>query len=451
MHPSRREFLKKTGCATLGASALFSHLSAIEAVAHGTPLPPATDYRALVCVFLNGGNDAWNTIVNLDDYATYASVRGAVALPQASLLPIQPRSDGRRFGLHPSLTGLQGLWGQQKLGVVCNLGPLVAPLNRTTYQQRPDLRPPNLFSHSDQTYQWHTATAAPSLPTGWGGRTADHTLELNGTATFPMIVSISGSTVFGTGTQARLFETTTNGSVALAGFGSSAAAQTRFAAVRQLLTLNRDSAFVRVAGDTLNKAIANDQLLTQALTTAPALTTVFPGSNLGNQLRMVARLISARNILTTRRQIFFVSIGGFDTHDAQVGVQANLLADLSNSLTAFYNATAEMGVENGVTTFTSSDFGRTYRNNGTGTDHGWGSCQFVLGGAVRGGDFYGQWPNLALGGPMDSGGNGRFIPTTAVEQFGATMATWYGLPAVDLPVVFPNIGRFTNPNLGFLA
>jgi uncharacterized protein (DUF1501 family) len=221
--------------------------------------------------------------------------------------------------------------------------------------------------------------------------------------------------------------------------------------MRTLLTLNRESAFVRVAGDIVTKALYNDQLLTQALAAAPPLVTAFPVTRMGDQLRMVARLISARAGLGVKRQVFFVSLGGFDTHSAQLTVQAALLTELADSLAAFHAATVEMGVDSSVTSFTCSDFGRTYRSNGTGTDHGWGSCHFVVGGAVHGGDFYGAWPTLALAGPSDSGSVGRFIPTIAVEEYAATLATRYGLPSVDLPGVFPNIGRFSSPDLGFLS
>lgn len=452
MQRSRRDFLKD-GCATLGATALLGRLSAVDAFAqqhHHVRLAAATDYKALVCVFLNGGNDAWNTIVNLDEYTQYAATRATIALPRTSLLPVRPPSDGRNFGFHPGLAPLQALFTQQRVAVVCNAGPLAEPLTRAQYLSRPDLRPPNLFSHSDQVYQWHTGASDPLLQTGWGGRTGDHTIGLNDGTGFPMIVSIAGNTIFGNGSTVRLFETTPSGSVALAGFGTSASQQARYNGMRQLLTLNRDAAFTRVAGDTLTKALDTDALLTAALAAAPPLTTVFPVSTLGDQLKMVARLISARSGLGTKRQIFFVSLGGFDTHDAQLGAQGPLLGDFAQSLSAFHGATVEMGVDSAVTTFTSSDFGRTYSSNGGGTDHGWGSCHFVLGGAVRGGDFYGKWPNLALAGPDDAGSIGRFIPTTSVEEYGASLAVWYGLPPADLPGVFPNLGRFDTPNLGFL-
>jgi uncharacterized protein (DUF1501 family) len=460
MTGSRREFLRRGGCAALSAAAfgsILGRLGVVNALAqedrqHHHFVPSvAADYRALVCVFLAGGNDAWNTIVNLDDYASYAAARPTIALAQGSLLPVRPPSDGRAFGFHPSLAPLYSLFAQRKLAVVCNVGTLVEPITRAQYLTTPALRPPSLFSHSDQVYEWQTGIAAPLLTTGWGGRTGDRTLPMNGTATFPMIVTLSGATVFGTGTVARAFEMTTSGTVALAGFSTSQNSQIRYGAMRDLLLLDRDVTLVKAAGNTVTKALDTDALVTQALALAPPLQTVFPSGTLGDQLRMVARLVAARSLLGMHRQIFFVSLGGFDTHGDQLGAQQNLLAQTSGALAAFHAATVEMGVANEVTLFTSSDFGRTYRSNGLGTDHGWGSCQFVLGGAVKGGDFVGRWPTLALAGPDDSGSLGRFIPTTSVDQYAATLAKWYGLAAADVPAVFPNITRFDTADLGFLT
>jgi uncharacterized protein (DUF1501 family) len=457
MSTSRREFLRRGGCAALTASAFASTLArfgVVDAFAqhqhHFVP-PPATDYKALVCVFLAGGNDAWNSIVNVDEYASYAAARPTIALPQGSLRTIHPPSDGRTFGFHPNLAGLHSLWTQQRLAVVCNVGTLVEPITRAEYLSTPALRPANLFSHSDQVYEWQTGAADPELSTGWGGRTGDHTMTLNGTAAFPMIVTVAGAAVFGTGTATRAFEMTTEGPVGLAGFGVGTSSQIRAAAMRDLLLLDRDLPLVKAAQDTVGKVLDSGTLAAQALAGAPPLQTVFPPSVLGAQLKMVARLVSVRNVLGMRRQIFFVLLGGFDTHSGQLAAQGSLLAQLGDALAAFYAATVEMGVASSVTTFTSSDFGRAYLSNGPGTDHGWGSCQFVVGGAVRGGDFFGRWPTLAPGGPDDSGSLGRFIPTTSVDQYAATLAKWYGLPAGDVAAVFPNIARFDTPDLGFLT
>jgi uncharacterized protein (DUF1501 family) len=447
---NRREFLQK-GCAALSTAAFINTVTRFGVVdALAQEIGQAADYKALVCVFLNGGNDAWNSIVPLDEHAAYAAARPSIALDAATLLPITPPSDGRRFGLHPSLLGLHALWGWGEMAVVANVGPLLAPLTRALYQSRPDLRPPNLLSHSDQTYQWQTAVAYPTVATGWGGRTADRAVGMNGAATFPSIITLAGNNVFGTGAVVRAYETNGQGSVALSGVSGNADAVIRFNALKQVLGLNRDIEFVRAAGDTLSKAINTNEMVTSVLASVPPLGTVFPATGLGDQLKMVARIISARGQLDMRRQIFFCSLGGFDTHSGQITAQGNQLAQLSSALMAFHAATVEMGIASSVTAFTHSDFGRALVSNGGGTDHGWGSCHFVVGGAVRGGNFYGTWPTLAVNGPDDSGNQGRMIPSTAVEQYCATLAKWYGIPATEIPAVFPNVGRFSSPDLGFM-
>jgi uncharacterized protein (DUF1501 family) len=312
-------------------------------------------------------------------------------------------------------------------------------------------RPPNLFSHSDQVAQWQTATAVATSDTGWGGRMGDRTAGLNGPATFPLIVSVTGSNLFGIGDTTVPYLISSGGSVALRGFNNSVESNIRYGALQQLLTADRDHPFVRAAGDVLTKAVNNDAQLVQALNTAPPLTTVFPNNGFATQLRTIARLISARNILNMKRQVFFCRLGGFDTHAAQLDSQVSLFNALDAAMNAFYAATVEMGVQNSVTSFTNSDFGRTYRFNDDGTDHAWGSCQFVMGGAVNGGDFYGRWPTLAVGGPDDTGNDfGRFIPTTSVDQYCATLAKWFGLPVADMPLVFPFLSRFNVPDMGFM-
>lgn len=455
---NRREFLR--ACAGVSATAMaasMSRLGVIDAFAqhadeHRGGFDVATDYRALVCIFLEGGNDSWNTIVNITEYGSYAAIRQGLAVPQNQLLGgMVPPSDGRTFGLHPALAAIRPFWNNGKLAVVANVGSLFAPLDRPTYLARPDLRPPSLFSHSDQVAQWHTSCASPALLTGWGGRVGDRTLHMNGAIPFPMMVSIAGSTLFGTGAVVRPLEVTSSGTVGLAGFNSSSTSQIRYNAMKQLLGVDNDITFVKTAGGTVGRAIETNELLSTALTTIPPLTTVFPATGLGDQLRMVARIINARQLLNIHREIFFVRIGGFDTHSGQATNQPNLLTQVAQAMAAFYNATLEMGIADSVTQFTASDFSRTLKYNGGGTDHAWGSCQFVLGGAVRGGDMYGDWPIFALSGPSDSGSQGRFIPTTAVDQYTATLAQWYGLAPGDVNAVFPNIGKFNTSNLGFMS
>ncbi len=425
----------------------FERFNLVNALAQSS----APDYKALVSIFLFGGNDGNNMIVPLDAgaYQSYAAVRGALAHPQSSLLSVNTPNNAASYGLHPGMPELQTLWANGKLAALANVGTLVEPVTRQQYLAAPAKRPDDLFSHSDQQEQWQTSIAKKTgmSPTGWGGRTADRTHALYGGGSFPMIISTAGATLFTVGDESRALVPSSG----LRGFDSSASSTTRYNAMRQLLTTDTDALLVQSASDTTVRAIDNTALLNTALASAPALTTVFPNTGLGNQLKQVAQIISSRSSLGLRRQIFFCSLGGFDTHNNQLPTQASLLPQLSKAMKAFYDATVELGVAAQVTTFTLSDFGRTLKPAaGAGTDHAWGNHHFVMGDAVRGGNLYGKFPTFALGGADDSGNEGRWIPTTAVDQYAATLASWYGLPASDLTTVFPNIGRFASSSLGFL-
>jgi uncharacterized protein (DUF1501 family) len=421
----------------------------------------ATDYRALVCVFLNGGNDGNNMIVPLDaEYSAYQTVRGAstLAITQASLLPVNPTS-GRQFGIHPNMPEMQTLFNQGDLAVVCNTGPLVEPLTRATYQNGTGKKPLQLFSHSDQVGLWQSSIADGVAQTGWGGRTADRAAYLNGTATFPQLISIAGISLFVTGNTARplaLNDSRTALSSVLplnnAAGATTAETNARRASFDALRSFDLTPLLFKASSDLMTSTL----LTRDALLTAPAQNfSTIPDTTLGYQLEQVARLIALRDTLGMKRQIFFVSLGGFDTHSNQRTTgQDTLLLQVSQAMKGFYDATVALGVENNVTTFTLSDFGRTFQPAGSGaavgSDHGWGNHQLVMGGAVRGGDFYGRFPTLALSGPDDADSRGRWIPTTSVEQYAATLGTWYGLLSSDLPAVFPLIGRFPSSNLGFM-
>lgn len=451
MARSRREFLRQAACG-MGAAALLAGLDrfgAIDAFAQGRS-GAASDYKALVCIFLFGGNDGNNTVVPLDaaGYQSYSSVRAGLTLAQSSLLPVNPPSPGRQFGLHANLKELQALFNQGNLCVLCNVGTLVGPMTKSQYNQSSAGRPLSLFSHADQQGQWQTSVSDQLTLTGWGGRTADGTMPLNGSNSFPMITSTSGVNLFATGVNSRPIVPGNN----LAGFDTSAAATARYNALRQLLTTDSDATLVRSASDTMSQAIVNTQTLNTALGNAAAIQTAFPTSSIGNQMKQIAQIIAARGALGLSRQIFFASFGSFDTHSDQINTQGNLLLQLSQAMGAFYSATVELGVASQVTTFTLSDFGRTLKPaSGGGSDHAWGSHHFIMGGGVKGGDFFGTYPNLALSGPDDISDEGRWLPSTSVDQYGATLATWYGLAASDLRTVFPNIGRFGTSNLGFLG
>ncbi|HEX3129921.1 MAG TPA: DUF1501 domain-containing protein [Thermoanaerobaculia bacterium] len=459
---SRRQFLRGSVCSAVGMTSLFATAFDLRRVAAATAAAALDgDFKALVCVFLYGGNDSNNVLVprGTSAYNAYAAARGSLALPLASLRPITPLSGGggQTWGLHPSLPGLQNLFGQQHLALVANVGPLVAPVTKSEYDAGTAALPPQLFSHSDQTVHWQTALPDQPVHSGWGGRVADLLHSLNTGSQVSMSMSLGGSNTFQVGSSVTQYQLSSEGSIGLGWYyDGNEWIDPASIAIRQLMAKSYGNVFQRGYRDVFERALDQDRLLSGALAAAPALTTVFPDTDLGSQLRMIARLISIRETLGHRRQVYFCATGGYDLHDgqiggtAQVGPHADLLTELDGSLSAFYAATVELGVANSVTAFTASDFGRTYKSNGEGSDHGWGAHHLVLGGAVTGGRFYGTVPTLAVDGPDDSG-DGRWIPTTSVDEYSATLAKWFGVSATDLPLVFPNLGRFDTPDMGFLV
>lgn len=480
MTKSRRDFLRDTACG-LSAAALVSSLDRLNVVNAMVQQPEvASDYRALVCIFLFGGNDCNNTIVPLDsEYNNYANVRNSsgLAIPQASLLPLLNSSGGgnRPFGLHPNLSpekanpllakGLMDVWESQKLAILFNTGNLVQPLTRAEYRAG-QAKPYQLFSHSDQTTQQQTVVSNVVGQTGWGGRIADLTGSLNGPVALPMNISVAGTSLFATGLTSRQLAISSNGSLAnvltLSWSGASSAnPNTAGSSYRSLLGMDLDSFLVKGASDTTTAALTADAALNSA--GDPALSVVFPTTSLGNQLRQIAKLIKVRDLagITMKRQIFFCSLGNFDNHTNQTsatlnGNQGNNFTTLSQAMRAFYDEMVAQGISDKVTTFTQSDFGRTLQPSGSGaasvgSDHAWGNHAFIMGGAVLGRAFYGTYPVLALGGPDDTDTRGRWIPTTAMDQYAATLAAWYGLAPVDIPKVFPNLYKFSQQNLGFLV
>ena len=462
---TRRDFLRSGACA-VGGVALASSIDTFGVVHALTP-QSASDYRALVCVFMNGGNDGNNMLVSLDQYNDYFNVRNAagLAIAQASLLSISPVSGGS-YGFHPNMPEMRDLFNQGKLAILCNSGPLVEPLTRTTYQNGTGKKPLQLFSHSDQVQLYQTSIANAVSQTGWGGRLADRTTGLNGAATFPSNVSIAGVNLLLSGVDTRQLAVADSGTplanvLDLSITGTTAERTSRLASFNELRTLDNEFKLVKAASDIRSSSIQTDNALSSV---NPTLATAFPNTSLGRQLKQVALLIKACTDplagINMKRQIFFTQIGGFDTHSAEIGGQGNLLTQVSQAINAFYAATVELGVQDKVTTFTMSDFGRTLQPAGTGvatvgTDHAWGNHQLIVGGSVLGHTLYGTYPTLVLGGPDDTDGGsnprGRWIPTTSVEQYAATLALWYGLSSADLPAVFPLIDRFATSNLGFLA
>jgi uncharacterized protein (DUF1501 family) len=455
---TRRRFIGRA-CSAVGATGMLSALAQLRMIGALAADSVPTDYKALVCLFLYGGNDSNNLLVPTDnaDYNLYATDRSVLALTQSSLLPIMPKaySDGRTWGLHPSVPEIQQLFSQGNLALLANTGTLVQPVTLAQYNAGTVALPPQLFSHANQQVQWQSSVPDQPFTTGWGGRLADIVNALNTNPKISMSVSVAGENSFQVANTVSQFAVNPTGAVVLSGMTGNSVATQRFAAQQNILNLQEQNLFEAAFGGMTTGAIADSQLLNSVLAAAPKLTTVFPATSIANQLQMIAKMIASAPQLGLTRQVFFASLGGFDLHSDQLTAHATLLSQLSQALSSFNAATIELGVQNQVTTFTASDFSRTFNTNGTndgtaGSDHGWGSHHMIMGGAVKGGDIYGQVPLLELGGPEDTG-RGRWIPTTSVDEYAATLATWFGVSPTNLPTVLPNIGRFASSNLGFIA
>ena len=460
---TRRQFLRQACCSavgTIGIASALSQLRVMGAVAadstavRNTAAAIPSDYKALVCLFLNGGNDGNSVIVPLDpsSYNAYAAARGILAIDRAQLLPITPKSytDGRSYGLHPALTELRSLMAQGKAACLANVGTLVQPTTLARYKAGSTL-PPQLFSHADQLLQWQSSVPDKPFETGWGGRLADIVDSLNANNQISMSLSLSGTNRFQIGKKNLQYAVSPNGAITFSGYNATGTANDfRYNAVKAMMGDPQSNLLNEVFAGTTKSALADSEVLASALRSAPALTTVFPANGTANRLAMIAKLISVAPTLGLKRQVFFVQIGGWDLHGGQAVGHGPLLRELSGAVGAFYNATVELGVADQVTTFTASDFGRTLNPNADGTDHGWGNQQFIIGGAVKGGDIYGRMPSLVIGADDDTG-RGRWIPTTSVDEYNATLATWFGVSASNLSTVLPNIGRFAKSNLGFMG
>ena len=454
---SRRAFLQRSSMlAMAGAAAPWAlNLAAMSEAAAAT----ATDYKALVCVFLYGGNDYGNTLVPYDDarYALYQGMRPTLAYTQAQLAatvlsPSVALAGGLQYAIAPELAPLLPIFNAGKMGVMLNVGTLVQPTTKAQYTSGATPLPPRLFSHNDQQSVWQSSSPEGAT-SGWGGRMGDLFESGNGNAVFTC-VNVSGNAVYLSGKTATQYQVSTNGPVALNGaakplFGSTACST----ALQNLVTAASANVFENEYTRITARSLSAGGTLTAALAGGPTINTPFPapGTNgLADQLKLVARMISTADAVAAKRQVFFVSMGGFDTHDGLATIHPGLLTSVAQALSAFYAATVELGVANQVTTFTASDFGRTLTAN-DGSDHGWGSMHFMLGGAVNGGRYYGTPPVVANDGPDDVG-QGRLLPSTSVDQYAATMGKWLGISDTDLLTVLPNLGHWdaSQRNLGFV-
>ncbi len=476
---TRRAFLRRSAQLALTGAALPTALN-LAAIGEAAAFN-ATDYKALVCVFLFGGSDYANTVVTYDDasYDLYSAIRGGgagrtaggIALAQSALTttlltPDVPLPGGRQYALHPSMTGLAGLYNSGAAAVQLNVGPLVVPLTRAQYSSGNRTLyplPPKLFSHNDQQSVWQSSLAE-GAKIGWGGRIGDLALSSNSKSLFTCM-SVTGNAVFLSGESALSYQVSTSGAVTIncvnSNVYSSSAVRSAMAELtRQSSVHVLQNEYNRVTARAIDSAVdLNAALSAYPATSEPFVS--FPANNsLSDQLRMVARLVAARSQLGATRQVFFVSLGGFDLHDNLVAQQATLLGRVSEAMTAFHNATVSLGVADQVTAFTASDFGRTLASNGDGSDHGWGSHHFVVGGAVRGKAFYGKAPPVSVGNTADASdqwhvGQGRLLPGTSVDQYAATLARWFGVNDTELQAIFPNLVNFGSGDypldLGFMG
>ncbi|MBC7434546.1 MAG: DUF1501 domain-containing protein [Bdellovibrionales bacterium] len=418
----------------------------------------ATDYKALVCVFLYGGNDYANTVVPYDQasYDLYFAQRPTLAYARSALAgtvlaPAAALAGGRQYALAPQLSPLLPIFNAGRMAVMLNVGTLIQPTTKLQYTNKSVPLPPKLFSHNDQQSVWQSS-APEGATSGWGGRLGDLVQAGNTTSTFTC-VNVSGNAVYLSGNSAVQYQVSTSGSIALKGvssplFGSAACSSALQSLVTQARTHVLESEYNRV----MKRSIDANAILSANLVPASSITTLFPtGSNLADQLKLVARMIASASALGSRRQVFFVSMGGFDTHDGLLTAHPGLLQTVADAMAAFYQSTVDLGVSNLVTSFTASDFGRTLAGNNDGSDHGWGSMHLIAGGAVNGQAFYGAPPAVASNGPDDVG-QGRLLPTTSVDQYAATLGKWFGVSDTDLLTVLPNLKNYnvSTRNIGFV-
>ncbi|MDA7501929.1 DUF1501 domain-containing protein [Chitinophagales bacterium] len=456
---TRREFLGtfSAGCASLGVTSLLSGITnmgliSAAASANAPFIPSINDYKALVCVMLNGGNDSFNMLVpsGASEYAQYAAARTELALDQADLLPINPtNTNGVNFGLHPSMPNIQALFEEGNAAFVANVGALVEPTSVLAVANETANLPTGLFSHIDQRTHWQTGVPNDINALGWGGKLGDILYTNNVNQDISMNISLSGVNVFQRGNEVTEYAiNSSTGSVLITGATSNSFYQ-------QLKRQTLDNLLDQTYNDVLSNAYSNKIVnakgssfaFSSAIATGTPITTVFADTPISQKLLMVAKTIAARDILDVSNQTFFIEFGGWDTHDDLIDDHTELLGQLDDAIASFQAALVEIGVVEGVTGFTMSDFGRKLASNGDGADHAWGGNALVWGNPVNGQKIYGEYPELFLGSSLDIGG-GRLIPTTSCDEYFAELALWFGASYSDLNQIFPNINNFWTPVMG---
>lgn len=457
---NRRDFLGKLaglGCASLSVTPLLSGITnmgllnaaaAANRPAFATPI--SSGYKALVCIMLSGGNDSYNMLIprGTSEYNEYATVRTNMAIPQADILPINPViSDGKDYGVHPNMTNVQSMFEAGNLAFVANVGALVEPVTLATYNAGTNL-PLGLYSHSDQRTHWQTSVPQDRDALGWGGRLADIMYTNNANQDISMNISLNGINVFQQGATVREYaiERSGTGSVQINGSGNNNFYNTlKRQTLDDILDETYQNILEQAYAGSVSGSSGNSIQFSSAIAGVAPFTTVFPSTQIGERLEMVAKTIAARGTLNVSNQTFFVSMGGYDTHDNMIEDHANLMLELDEAVGAFYNCLIELGVENDVVGFSMSDFARKLISNGDGSDHAWGGHAFVFGGGVTGKKIYGSYPDLYTGNSLETG-PGRIIPTTSCDEYFADLALWFGASSSDLNQILPNINNFWTPN-----
>jgi len=461
-HINRRNFLYQASCASVGLTTLFStvlNLKAVDAAAKlnlGPAMGPFDDYKAMVCLLLGGGADSYNMLIPTDnsDYQEYADARSNLAIPQGDIIPINYSNNGKTFGIHPSMTNLASAFNDGDAAFIANVGSLIEPTDLAGIQNGTVQLPLGLYSHADQVMHWQTAIPHDRVATGWGGKIADmlNALDMppNSNPDVPMSMSLSGSNVYQRGVSSSEFSVSPWwGVLEMNGYGDEwLSSQLRTTCVDNIIDAQYQDIFQATYINTVKSARDGSLQLKDALDNATPFQTEFDQENyLSQAFQRIAEVISARDTLGMKRQIFFVEYGGWDHHDELLDSQAALLSDVDNALHSFKLAMEEINMQNQVTTFSISDFARTLISNGNGTDHAWGGNAFIMGGAVNGGTVYGSYPQLALNGNLQVG-NGVLIPTTSADEYFAELALWFNVPSSGLLDIFPNLGNFYSPTSG---